>query len=289
MMPQKLSLTLNRKMMRYLQLIFFLGLLSSAQGQVNYHVTSLDDHHPDSLMGATFRWAIQESNASFFGTDTITFDTSFSSFDTIFLSHYDVGDLMLNISRPVVIDGEGVVIFAAVPGAIVQVSQESKIENLQFVNANTDRVGGAMLCNSFSGPIELYNCQFKNNQSIASGNQGRGAAIMQIRGETIIENCHFENNVGNLGIGGAIATEGFYEGVNFLITLRNSTFVNNGPGAAVFIGCHVDLFLRDGSAEDVILTTGCENFGLVSGSINLEDQFTLITGVTIEVFLQSLF
>ena len=276
---------------RSLLFFSFLSLATMLSGQQIFVVNSLEDLPTDSTGVGTFRWAIESSNNTFEGVDTILFDTSFSSFDTVFLKNYDIGDLMLNISRPVVIEGEGVVIYADVPGAIVQITQEARIQNLQFLNAITDRVGGAMLCNSFGGPIELIDCTFKNNQSNAAENQGRGGAILQVRGETIITDCHFENNTGTLGIGGAISTEGFHEqgDPNFKITLGSSTFVNNGTGGPVFIGCHTDLFLLDGSSDIVVLTQGCENFGLQSGSINMGLTFTLPLFIPMTVDLETTF
>lgn len=265
-------------------------LCSGILAQDTFLVTSLSDDldEGENPISGTFRWAIEQSNNTFEGVDTILFDPSFSITDTVVVKNYDIANLMLNVSRPVVIEGGGVVIFAGVPGLLIQITQEAWISNLRFVNARTEEVGGAMLCNSFGGPIQLVDCAFENNQSNAPENQGRGGAILQVRGETIIANCHFENNTGNLGLGGAISTEGFHEkgDPNFKITIESSTFVNNGNEGAVFIGCHTDLFLLDGDSEVVVLTQGCENFGLQSGSINMETTFVVPFTVpfTIDLF-----
>ncbi len=191
----------------------------------------------------SLRQAVLDSNAAA-GSDTIVFDASFNSPQTITLASVitinpATGD-SLTITGPganllTISGGNAVRIFTISTGDTTSISGITftqavtgaisnggtlTVTNSTF-NANTNSSGGAITGSSVS--LTVANCTFTNNTNTAPGVNGTGgAAIFSNAEPTVITNSTFTNNTTmSGGPGGAVYTS------DGMMTINDSTFTGN--------------------------------------------------------------
>src|SRR5262249_43321058 len=95
------------------------------------------------------------------------------------------------------------------------------VENLQFVNGNSDQEGGAIHAH-FNSNLTVINCTFTNNVTTSTAKQfdgGGGAIFVGSEARATISGSTFTNNTG--ANGGAIYS------LNSTLSVDSSTFTGN--------------------------------------------------------------
>ena len=150
-------------------------------------------------------------------TDTITLDRDYTYNSTVDSNFKD--GIVVNHTMTII--GNDYAINALNKARIFDVQADDvEIKNVSFINANTTRVGGAVVWNGANGRV--YDCVFVNNTA-----SNAGAICWYPIGGGVVSGCIFENNSAD-DSGAAL-----WMGKNSEVS--DSVFMNNHADAAVIV------------------------------------------------------
>lgn len=217
----------------YLAIMFMAAAVSA--NAATFTVTNTANTGAGSL-----RQAVLDANAAA-GADTIVFDASFNSPQTITLASVitinGANDTLtvtgpgpnlltlsgnnavqiFSISAGEITSISGMTITAAVGGAVAN-GATLTVTNIVF-DANTDSNGGAITNSGVS--LTVTGCTFSNNTNTGPAVSGAGGAAINNTALATINNSAFTNNSTTIGAqGGAIQSNG-------TMTINDSTFTGN--------------------------------------------------------------
>jgi hypothetical protein len=253
--------------------VIVLAILATSAAAATFTVTNTNNSGAGSL-----RQAVLDSNAAA-GSDTIVFDSSFNSPQTITLA----SGISLNPATgdTLTITGPGANLLTVSGNNLTQIFAVSSGDTVSISGMTlTQAVTGAI---SDAGNLTVTNMTFNANTNNGGFNESGAIACRSCLSLTV-NGCAFTNNTSTGSAGGAAIT--FNSDTTSTATITNSAFTNNsaiggGPGGAIYINTGAMTITGSTFTENSTTFAAQNSFGgaiAVQGNGQLTINNSVLTG-----------